>query len=127
MEILIENVTPARWGIHRDLDRRPVTKPITPDDVVLKKIETIPDYVIEGFNKAIAEKWNGRSSTVLQKDVLKIIYGLMPEGTSKHDLFRRGWTDVEPIFQAAGWIVSYDKPAYNESYDAYFVFSKGVR
>ncbi len=26
-----------------------------------------------------------------------------------------------------GWIVEYDKPGYDESYDAYFVFKKGKK
>ena len=31
-------------------------------------------------------------------------------------------SDIEDIFREAGWKVTYDKPAYNESYDAYFKF-----
>lgn len=30
--------------------------------------------------------------------------------------------DVEDVYRAAGWEVTYDKPGYNETYDATFTF-----
>ena len=43
---------------------------------------------------------------------------------TRQTVFDNGWLDVEEAHRAAGWRVEYDKPAYNESYDAFFVFSK---
>ena len=43
------------------------------------------------------------------------------EITSK-TIYDNNWLDIEDIFREAGWKVTYDKPAYNESYDAYFKF-----
>jgi hypothetical protein len=39
-------------------------------------------------------------------------------------VFDKGWLDVESIFRAEGWKVKYDKPAYCETYKAFFVFSR---
>jgi hypothetical protein len=32
--------------------------------------------------------------------------------------------DVEDVYQKAGWEVEFDKPGYNEDYEANFKFSK---
>jgi len=97
-------------------------KPITPAEVVKKKQETLPDGVIEAFNEAIAENWDGRSSTVLQKHVVTKIAKKLKVGPAK--IFDKGYLDVESIFRKAGWDVEYDKPAYNEDYEASFKFRK---
>ena len=36
----------------------------------------------------------------------------------------QGVWDFEPIYEKAGWKVSYDGPGYNESYDGYYIFKK---
>lgn len=43
------------------------------------------------------------------------------------EVFKKGWLNVEYLFRAAGWEVQYDKPGYNETYEAYFTFSKKVK
>lgn len=89
-------------------------KPISPQEI--KK--TIPDFVIEAVNELIAEKVNDKNyATVLQKHIVDRV-------KSKTDQdFDYAWLDFENIFRDAGWNVNYDKPAYCESYDAYFEFS----
>ena len=32
--------------------------------------------------------------------------------------------DFEDLYRKSGWSVSYDKPAYNENYDAFLIFNK---
>ncbi len=39
-------------------------------------------------------------------------------------IYERGWLNVEPIFEEAGWEVHYDKPSFNESGDARFEFKE---
>lgn len=95
-----------------------MTKPITPDDVTLKKAELIPDGVIEAFNQLIAEHWNGkRSSFTLGQAYARAeqILGYKPK--SHH-------MDVEPIYRANGWSVKYDSPGYNETGPATFTFAR---
>ncbi len=96
-------------------------KPITPSEVNKKKVELLPDAVLEAFNELIAENWDGVSSTVLQKTVVERI---VSKGYSSDQVFDNHWLDVEDVYRGAGWKVEYDKPGYCESYDAYFVFRK---
>jgi hypothetical protein len=94
-------------------------KPIRPDEVAEEKLNTLPESVIEVFNDLIAENWDGKSSHVLQRDVVDRIKRKME---TNH--FKTSWLDVEDIYRRAGWDVEYDKPGYNESYDASFTFTK---
>ena len=103
-------------------------KPITPDEIVDRKREVIPDFVFEAFNYCIVEEWDGRSATVGQDEVIDYIMSLIEkEGikdVERQDLFDKHWLDIEDIYREAGWDVYYDKPAYNETYEATFKFSK---
>jgi hypothetical protein len=104
------------------------TKPINPDEAEKLKREMMPGYVIEAFNQCIAAGYDGRSSTVYQKDVIKKILFLANEvgdtELTRAQIFDRSYLDVEPLFEAEGWKVTYDKPGYNEDYEAHFIFSK---
>jgi hypothetical protein len=105
-------------------------KPIRPEEVIDKKRESLPHQVIEVFNEFIAERWNGYCSSFKQKDIEKVIVKRLNIGrvTQKQytaeDLYKKNWMDVEDIYRKAGWIVRYDKPGYNESYDATFEFRR---
>ena len=99
--------------------------PITPDDVVEAKEKIVPPAVFQAFNQLISEKWDGHHSKVLQHEAVALILSLMPELNGNDTLLvTKGWLDIEPVYRRAGWKVEYDKPAYNESYRAFFVFSK---
>jgi hypothetical protein len=98
-------------------------KPITPAEVGKKKAESIPVEVIEVFNELITKKWDGRQSIVLQKDAVAGIVSRM--GVSRDQVYLNRWLDVEGAFRQAGWRVEYDKPGFNESYDASFTFKTG--
>ena len=95
--------------------------PITPEEVIERKQKEIPDDVFEVFNALIAKKFDGNSSHIKQKHVVEM---LVDRGYKSTTIFDEHWLDVEDIYRKAGWEVKYDKPAYNENYDAYFVFSK---
>lgn len=105
-------------------------KPITPEEINEKKLEMLPDEVIESFNEMIATNWNGTSSRFKQKDAVALILGKMNAERAvdgKVDsqfLFDNHYLDVEDLYRKQGWKVYYDKPAYNETYDAIFEFSK---
>ena len=93
-------------------------KPISPKEVAGEKIRQMPDAVLEAFNELIARGGSGYV-TVMQKDVVAL---MVKKGLSRSEIFDNGWLDVEDIYRKAGWIVEYDKPGYNETYDAYFTF-----
>lgn len=94
-------------------------QPIRPDEVVGVKGANIPDDVFDAFNLLITENFNRGSATIKQEDVVAL---LVAKGYTSAQLFRNGWLDVEPIYEREGWRVVYDKPAYNEDYDATFTF-----
>lgn len=74
------------------------------------------------FNEMIAAAWDGRSATVMQDDVITAI--IMRLQVSREEVFDRHLLDVEPVYQAAGWDVTYDKPGFNETYRPYFNFRR---
>ncbi len=94
--------------------------PLKPEDVAAARKAAMPDVIIMVFNTLITESFNGYNAIIKQDDVVRT---LVERGLEKAEIYNRGWLDVEPIFEAAGWKVMYDKPAYYESYDAYFKFS----
>lgn len=99
-------------------------KPITPQEALDMKITSIPDVVIETVNAMLAEKMTKSGHiTLLQKDIVERIC-LADKTLHKGLIYDRGWLDFEPFYEAAGWKIVYDKPAYNELYDANFTFSK---
>ena len=101
-------------------------KPISPTEVTAQKRTSIPDFVIECWNNAIAKKWTGNGCvvTIKQDDIENEIAAKLPPGVKRSDIYSNGWLDIEPIYRARGWKVIFDKPGYCESYDAYFQFSK---
>ena len=100
-----------------------MTKPISPDELGAYQQKTFPPGVFEAFNELIASKWTGCSATVKQDDVISLITA-KTGGYSRSHIFSQGWLNVEEAYRAQGWDVEYDKPAYNESYDASFTFKR---
>ncbi len=86
-----------------------------------KKATLIPDKVIEAFNEMIAQNCSNGSSTFTQKEVVALI---VSKGIDEDQLLDNRWLDVEGIYRKADWSVKYDKPGFNETYDATFTFSK---
>ena len=99
-----------------------MARPLTPDEAAGHKAAVLPEEVIEVFNDLIARNWNGRTATVAQEDAVQALSARL--GIARDEVFGRQLLDVEPVYQAQGWQVRYDKPGWNESYGAYFEFSR---
>ena len=106
-------------------------KPINPDDIPAMKAAYIPDWIVEEVNKLIARNFSSGSAMVKQNEIIDAARCSERNGFEfdtadefRNIMFAKGYLNIEEIYRAAGWKVSYDKPGYNESYDAYFVFSK---
>jgi hypothetical protein len=102
---------------------------ISPKDIdalrkeyLLKKAHQIPKEIIKVFNDMIVENYSGGTAVLTQAEVLERVVCAVK--IPRADVFKNGWLDVEPVFKEAGWKVSYDQPAYNESYDASWIFKK---
>ncbi len=101
--------------------------PIKPSEVESVKTSSIPEEVFEAFNELIASSFNGRESCVLQHVALdRIVHKFLISGkeVTKDAIVANHWLDVEPSYRGAGWSVIYDKPGYNETYEANFTFRK---
>lgn len=103
-----------------------MVEPIRPSEVLQKVKEKIQarSEVIEAFNEMIVENWDGTSSSFTQDKVIERIILKFDNDTTREDIFKNRWLDVEDLYRKQGWIVEYDKPAYNEDYDARFIFSR---
>jgi hypothetical protein len=99
---------------------------ITPDEVVHAKRAALPDGVFEAFNDLIARHWDGHEAVIEQRAVVATILTLIP-GSTKAAIYENKWLDVEDVYRLAGWDVDYDKPGYNENYEATFTFTKKRR
>jgi hypothetical protein len=100
-----------------------MVKPIKPNEVVSIKLDNIPDELIEAINELIVKKWDGYSAVVLQEDIEKLFLKKYPNvKEAKKKMYEEHWMDFEDIFRKEGWSVKFDKPGYDESYDAYFEF-----
>lgn len=95
-----------------------MVKPISPDQV--GDGSHIPDEVFEVVNKLLHANWTGRRATIKQKDVIREL----ASEYSPQSLFDSGWLNFEGAYRAQGWKVVYDKPGYNESYEAYWEFTR---
>ncbi len=91
--------------------------PISPTEAASGK--HIPDEVFDAFNELIQEG----SGVVRQKDVVARILAKMP-AVDSNTVYQRGWLNVEGAYRAKGWRVEYDKPGWDESYEAFFTFRK---
>ena len=95
--------------------------PIKPSEITPKKGKFFPNAVLESFNELITKMWNGKSATIKQEDVVKL---MVQKGLASSEIFNKGWLDVEDMYERAGWSVEYDKPSYKESYPATFTFKQ---
>jgi len=103
--------------------RKKNSKVISPDEINFE--ESIPEFVIEAVNNLLKKEYRGRSTTILQKEIMAEVMRLRPDlSLSREDIYKNHWMDFEPLFRENGWDVSYDRPGYNESYEASFKFSK---
>lgn len=102
-----------------------MTDPIRPEDIAARKAVVLPAEVIEVFNDLIALAYAGRSATVTQEDAVNEIATRL--SISRTAVFDRNLLDIELVYQAAGWDVTYDKPGFNESYPAAFTFARRSR
>jgi hypothetical protein len=100
-------------------------KPLRPDEAIALKKGDRPDAIMIAFNQEIAEriKVSTGVAIVKQKDVLARIKKAISQ-TNTQEILDKGWLDIEEEFRKFGWIVNYEKPSRDESFDAYFRFEK---
>ena len=104
-------------------------KPITPQEVEEARKNDIPSFVIEAVNKLLKKKWDGQKAIIAQDEIISemkpsYVLGLENGVRFRAKVFSNHWLDFEEIYEESGWKVEYNKPSYDESYGAYFKFTK---
>lgn len=95
-------------------------KPISPAEAKKSGRGGIPDEVFQVFNEYL-EMGGGRTVIIAQDEIATVISNRYSRLT-RELLFRNKWLDVEAAYRAAGWDVEYDKPGFNETYEAHWTF-----
>lgn len=83
-------------------------EPITPREVADLKLSTLPEKVVDCWNKMIAEKYSSGSAIVRQDDIVLALCRVMR--CKRERVFKSGWLDIEAMYRSRGWRVRYDKP-----------------
>lgn len=91
--------------------------PITPEQA--RQEHYIPDEIMQIVNDLLTERASQGYAYIKQKE---IVSKAVDAGLDENDIFRQGWLQFKDRYIAAGWAVKYDRPGYNESYDAFFEF-----
>ncbi len=97
-------------------------RPITPEDAFRALGTSIPAEAVSAWNDLIVKKFNGESAVILQKEAVAALRAAT--SFTSEEIFERRLLDIEGLFESYGWRVIYDKPAYNETYEAKFTFEK---
>lgn len=95
--------------------------PLKPEEIGAAKKAAFPAAVFDAFNAEIAANFSGGSARVKQDDV---VARLVEGGMDRAEVFAKGYLNVEETYRDEGWKVEYDKPGYNESYGAFFIFRR---
>lgn len=97
-----------------------MTEAISPHEIAAAKQAILPEGVIKCWNDMIAKNYSGHEAYIVQKDIIDALVSTL--GVSRQEVFDNHWLDVESIYQARGWKVTYDKPGFSETYEANFTF-----
>lgn len=98
-------------------------KPISPKEITDDMENIIPAVVISTVNKMLKKEYRNGQAILQQSKIITAILN-SDKSMTRISLFENNWMDFESIYRKAGWKVVYDKPAYNETYEATFTFSK---
>jgi len=109
------------------------SKPMSPEEIMENKVVVIPSFVFDVVNNNLSRQIVSLNSTVhiKEKVIVQEIIDMAAELDNEVDVVKYrsaiyvdGWLNFEECYRAVGWNVEYDKPAYNESYDAVYKFSR---
>lgn len=99
-------------------------KPITPDEIINNLEKIIPSVVIQAVNNLLKEKYRGLGSTTIKQDEIVREIQKLGSDLTKSEIYDKKYLDFEKLYSSYGWDVTYDSPARDENFDAYFTFKK---
>lgn len=102
-----------------------MNNPVSPTDVIRGRSSAAHPDVVEVINSLlfrVAHVVDSSVSATLRQD--EVVAGLVSRGHSREDIFANHLLDFEAAFRAAGWVVVYEKPGFNESGEPSWRFSR---
>ena len=107
-----------------------MTQAFSPAEVLHAKAGTIPSFVIEAVNDLLSMRFTAGPCVIRQDEVIAAAMRIAMRETdaiARSAFFSNHWLDFEPIYQARGWKVTYDKPGFNESYEPSWTFEPDTK
>lgn len=96
--------------------------PISPKQARESAEKEIPEFIIKAVNSLLKKKiGNGKKVVLKQNEILE---ACCSNAEQRSVIFDNKWLDFESLYAKHGWIVAYDKPAYNETYEPTFTFTE---
>ena len=86
------------------------------------KVSHVPQSVIDVVNGLLSTNYRTGTIILSQDDIIAAVLVTHPN-MDREDIFKQRWLDFELVYAANGWDVKYDRPAYNESGSARFLFT----
>lgn len=94
---------------------------ISPNEAKGFKKDVIPQVVFDTVNELLVRELYNKRATIKQPELVAL---LVSKGLSRDEIFKNHWLDFEVVYGTQGWKVVHDKPGYNESGEAYWVFTE---
>jgi len=92
----------------------------SPQDALESHEHNLPEEILAAVNTLLSERVASGRVTITQPELLELV---TKDGKfTSAEIFARKWFDFEGVYRKAGWKVSYDKPDYNGSGNAYWTF-----
>lgn len=105
-----------------------IIKPIRPEEIIEKKINSIPDAMFQAVNELLARNWNGSESVIRKDDLLNRYFEITGKTNDRptHDeIYKFRWLDFEDAYREVGWVVNYEQPSYGDSdFEPYYKFER---
>lgn len=98
-----------------------MTQPVTPAEAIAAQQTQIPDVIFDTVNALLVQRSGSSRITITQKEV---IAQLGAAGMDAETIYKNSMLDFEAAYEASGWQVVYEKPAYNEPFAPYWVFTR---
>ena len=104
-----------------------MAKVYSPEDVLKKRVETIPDYVIDAFNDLLTENYHEDETIIEQEDVIcKILEYSTDDELTRKTIFKKHYLDIENLYRNNGWEVEYRMLNMNRDVINYAFFIMGT-
>ena len=104
---------------------------LTAENIDKMAAEAFPEWVLDITDSLIASKWRKKRATLKFKEVREALMIELRKQKPEEDdgklcnmISDNGWIDIEEYYRTVGFKVEVDNPAYNESYEGYFTFTK---